>query len=76
MTNQEKLHLLEEIMELDEGTLKEDMILSDIDEWDSISLLSFMAMLDEKFSKNITGSEVKVQKTVGDLMSLMENEHA
>lgn len=73
MTNQEKLQLLEEIMELDEGTLKEDMLLSDIDEWDSISLLSFMAMMDEKFSKNITGSEVKAQKTVGDLMSLMEN---
>ncbi len=73
MTNQEKLQLLEEIMELDEGTLKEDMLLSDIDEWDSISLLSFMAMMDEKFSKNITGSEVKIQKTVGDLMSLMEN---
>lgn len=72
MTNQEKIQLLEEIMELDEGTLKEEMQLSDIDEWDSISVLSFMAMMDEKFAKNITGSEVRSQKTVADLLAIME----
>lgn len=72
MTNQEKLHLLEEIMELDEGTLKEDMILSDIDEWDSISLLSFMAMLDDEFSKVVKGKDIKEKKYVSELLEMME----
>ena len=39
----EKLRLLEEIMEMDENTLSETMLLEDIEEWDSISRLALMA---------------------------------
>lgn len=72
MTNQEKLNLLEEIMDLEEGTLKEDMLLSDIDEWDSISLLSFMAMMDDEFSKVVKGKDIKEKKYVSELLEMME----
>ena len=37
MNIQEKLAALEDIMELDEGTLNPDMKLGDIEEWDSLS---------------------------------------
>lgn len=74
MTNQEKIQLLEEIMELDAGTLKEDMLLSDIDEWDSISLLSFLAIMDDEFGKIVTGKEVKDKKYVSELLELMTND--
>lgn len=72
MTNEEKITILEDIMEVDEGTLTPETLLSNIEEWDSVSFLSFMAMMDEKFGKIVTGSEIKTKETVGDLMALME----
>lgn len=72
MTNEEKITLLEELMEVDEGTLMPETLLSNIEEWDSVSFLSFMAMMDEKFGKVVTGSEIKTKKTIADLMALME----
>ena len=42
MTNKEKLAALEDLMELDEGTLTEDTILEDIDEYDSMTKLALI----------------------------------
>ena len=72
MTNEEKIAILEELMEVDEGTLAPETLLSNIEEWDSVSFLSFMAMMDEKFGKTVIGSEIKTKETVGDLMAMME----
>ena len=72
MTNEEKIAILEEIMEVEEGTLTTETLLSNIEEWDSVSFLSFMAMMDEKFGKVVTGSEIKAKETIADLMALME----
>lgn len=72
MTNEEKIAILEELMEVDEGTLTPETLLSNIEEWDSVSFLSFMAMMDEKFGKTVTGSEIKTKETVADLMAMME----
>lgn len=72
MENKEKLELLEDVMDLELGSLVEDVCLSDIDEWDSVSVLSFIAMVDEEFDKVITGKEVKSCMTVADLMAIME----
>ena len=72
MTNEEKIAVSEELMEVDEGTLTQETLLSNIEEWDSVSFLSFMAMMDEKFGKVVTGSEIKTKETIADLMALME----
>lgn len=72
MTNEEKIAVLEDLMEVDEGTLTSETLLSNIEEWDSVSFLSFMAMMDEKFGKVVTGSEIKTKETIADLMALME----
>lgn len=72
MTNQEKIAMLEDIMELDENTLTENTDLMDIEEWDSLSVLSFMAILDEQFKRNVTGKQIRQCKTVSDLLAFME----
>lgn len=72
MTNEEKIAILEELMEVDEGTLTPETLLSNIEEWDSVAFLSFIAMMDDEFGKTIKGSVVREQKTVADLMALME----
>lgn len=72
MTDEQKIKTIEEILDLDEGTLKEDTVLKDLEEWDSVAFLSFIAMMDDEFGKTIKGSVVREQKTVADLMALME----
>lgn len=67
MTQQEKLELLEEIMELDEGTLAMDSVLDDFEEWDSLSKLSLMAEAKKQFDKNLTVEEIKTFTTVSDV---------
>ena len=74
MTEQEKLAELEEIMELDEGTLRPETSLEDIEEWDSLAALSFVILLSDSFSRKITGAEIRAFRTVNDMLLVMEAE--
>lgn len=72
MDTKKKMALLEECMDLDEGSLKEEDILEDFEEWDSVTALSIIAMADEQFHKTISGDDLKRAKTVADLLALLE----
>ncbi|MED4888204.1 acyl carrier protein [Lysinibacillus sp. FSL R7-0073] len=71
MTELEKLSMLEEMLEVDEGSLTPETILVDLEEWDSIAIISFIALLDDEFEKAIKGSEIKEFKTVADALVTM-----
>ena len=44
----------------------------DIDEWDSLTALSLIAMLDENYNTTITGDEIQNFETLGDIFNLIE----
>ncbi|MGE6487379.1 hypothetical protein [Paenisporosarcina sp. NPDC076898] len=71
MTETEKLEMLEEMMELEEGTLTSEKLLADIEEWDSIAIISFISLMDEEFNKQIKGSQIKEFKTIEDALVVM-----
>lgn len=72
MTEQEKIELLEEIMDVEPGTLHLEDVLEDFDEWDSLAVLAYITTMDEKFKKTIKGSEIKAFVTVLDAIQPME----
>ncbi len=72
MDTHEKLAMLEEMFELEEGTLKEETLLNDIEEWDSLSKLSLMVLMDDEFNKKISGEQIKQLLEIKDILSLME----
>jgi acyl carrier protein len=72
MTQEKKLALLEDMMELEPGSLTPETVLEELEEWDSIALLSFMALMDEEFGKTMTGGSLREMKTVSDLLAVME----
>ena len=72
MTNQEKIARLEETLEIDEGTLTEDTLLEDVDEYDSMAKLSLIVMMDDEFAVKLTGDMIKGFQTVGDILAVME----
>lgn len=51
MNLQEKLALIEEVLDVEAGSLTQETMLADVEEWDSIAALSLIVMLDEKFEK-------------------------
>lgn len=71
MNRMEKIKILEEIMELEERTLKEDSVLKEFDEWDSLTVISYMALMDSKFHKNISIDQIRKFVTVSDAIDAM-----
>lgn len=56
-----------------EAELKMDTILEDIDEWDSLSYIAFLAKLSEAGKSSVKPADVKAAKTVGDLYILAKD---
>ena len=44
----------------------------DLDEWDSLTALSLIAMLDEKYKITVTGDQIKKLETLGDIFNLLK----
>jgi len=72
MTQEEKIALLEDMLELDGGSLTPEMELASIDEYDSMAKLSLIVLMDEECGKKLTGEQIREFKTVGDILAFME----
>lgn len=72
MTEIEKMKLLEETWEIDDGELTPDTILDDIDEYDSMAKLVLIVMMDDEFGITLDGNTIKEFKTVSDILALMK----
>lgn len=72
MTIKEKLGILENLLDIEKDSLNEDTELNQISEWDSIAVISTIAMFDDLWGKSISSKEVKEFKTVKDILDKME----
>ena len=71
MNIQQKIELIEELLELDEGTLNCDANLDDIEEWDSLNKLAFMAKTRKLYGNSITPIELSKFRTVRDIIEYL-----
>ncbi|KMN09838.1 acyl carrier protein [Pseudomonas helleri] len=68
---QEKiLNLIEEAMEADEGTVSLDDTLADL-AWDSIAVVTFMALADERLDKTLSAEKLNECVKVSDIVALI-----
>ncbi|MBP2662118.1 MAG: acyl carrier protein familyprotein [Firmicutes bacterium] len=65
------LEQLAEILDIDVEQLSIETYLSDIEEWDSLSVISFAAMADIKYGKKLTAPEIKKAQTAEELFALV-----
>ena len=63
--------MIEEVLELDEDTLKPETALADIEEYDSMSKLSLIVMIDDECHKKLTGEQLKEFETIQDILDFM-----
>ena len=71
MTQEEKIALLEDMLELDGGTLMPETELSSVDEYDSMAKLSLIVLMDDEFGKKLTGEQIREFNTVQDILDFM-----
>ncbi|MGM9558841.1 acyl carrier protein [Anaerovibrio slackiae] len=73
MTTEEKIAMLEDVMDLDEGELTLDSVLSDFEEWDSLSKLSLIAEAKKEFGISIKAEDIKQFQTVKDICDFLND---
>ena len=71
MTRSDVLHELEVLMQLDPGTLTGPENLDDFVQWDSMVIMSFIALIQQKTGKVLDGQRVQEARTVEELLSLL-----
>ncbi|MDO5111446.1 MAG: acyl carrier protein [Clostridia bacterium] len=72
MTQEKKIALLEDMLDVDEGTLTPATVLADLDEWDSLARLSLIVMMSDECDKQVTGADVRAYVTVQDILTAMD----
>jgi acyl carrier protein len=55
------------------GSLQGNSVFKDIEEWNSMTALSMIAMVDEEYSVKLTGNEIKQAQTIEDLFNIVKN---
>ena len=53
--------------------IKESTDFKNLDEWDSMATLMLIAMVDEKYEKQINGADVKESVTLKDLYIIIQS---
>ncbi len=60
-----------EILEIDAGGLSGSEVLEDVGNWDSLSIISFVAMVDSELNQVVDPEKLKQAKTFNDLATLV-----
>ena len=68
---EEKMELLEDIMDYDDA-LKPEMVLADLEEWDSLSTLALAAKVRELYGTNLTSDQILQFETVQDICDYLK----
>lgn len=62
----------EEFDETPTEQFKADTVYKKLDEWDSLTALSIVALAKENFGKKITGADLRACNTIEDLFNLIQ----
>ena len=72
MKSRELLNEIEESIDLPPGTLKGTERLEDIEGWDSLAVIMFIALVDEKMGLAVEGEKLVTAETLHDVLGLVK----
>ncbi|PLY16318.1 MAG: hypothetical protein C0631_04085 [Sedimenticola sp.] len=70
MKKKDFLLLIEDVLEVDEGSLNGTEALEDLEMWDSLAVVTFIALVDEHLEMSISPEKISAAKSVSDLLAL------
>lgn len=62
---------MEELVEATPGSLNLSVELTNLEQWNSLAFISFLAMADSNYNAKVGPSELRGCQTIGDLMKLV-----
>ena len=71
MSREDKIKLLEETLDIEAGTLAEDTILKDLENYDSIGVLGIIVMFEDEFGIKLERADFNTFVTVKDIIDRM-----
>ena len=71
MTRQSFLVLLDELLELPAGTLQGPEQLDELERWDSLATVGFIALANEHYDVTLSPRQIAASKSVDDLLALL-----
>jgi acyl carrier protein len=72
MNESEAIAIIAEAVEVDPASLTAQTRISDVEDWSSISWLTLMSLVDEKFNAQLSAKEIKSFTTVGDVVAFLQ----
>lgn len=72
MTDSEKMDLIANALDIMDTNLTEETELNSLKEWDSMGIVSIMAMFDRSFGTILNVDEIQQFRTLGDIMARMK----
>jgi acyl carrier protein len=74
MNSAEFIKQFEETIEgLEPGSIQSSTVLATLSQWDSLALLSTLALADAEYGVTLTGNEINACVTVGDIFELVKS---
>lgn len=65
------LRKIEEILEVGENFLTGEERLDDLEDWDSLAVMAFIAMVDKNFNTTLETDKISKCTTINDLFKLL-----
>lgn len=73
MNENEKLELIADVLEIPEETINPDLVLEEIENWDSMMIMKLVVLMNEKgFTVKLNAELVESLKKVSDILNIME----
>ncbi|MDX6188210.1 phosphopantetheine-binding protein [Flavobacterium sp. Fl-318] len=57
----------------DATLIKQETVFRDLEEWDSLTALSLIAMADEEYEVKLTGDDIKSSNSLNDIFEIIKN---
>lgn len=73
MIQEDFLLLIDEVLEAEPGTTQIADTLEDLETWDSLAVIQFIALVDERYNVSVAPRKLADCKTVADLMALVQS---
>lgn len=64
-------HMVEEITGADPDSITEETVLKGLDGWDSLAIVEFVAMVDERLGVVVPAKQIKTCITTADLAKIL-----
>ena len=66
-------NFLEILEDTDPSLINPNTVFRDLEEWDSLTALSLIAMVDEEYSLKLTGDDIKKSVTLQEIFNIINN---